>query len=476
MKTKLFFLLGLLLYCVNGFSQNQKIWTLQQCIDYAYENNLQIRQQMLSSETTKINAAQTKAAMLPSLNGSATNVYNYGKTVDMYTNSFATERVRSNNFYLSSNVTIFNGFQKYNNMRANMLSYEASKWDLQKMKDDIALSIASAYLQILYSEEQVTTATSQSEITRQQIERTQKLVDAGKINKQSLLELEAQLATEELSLVNAQNQLELAYLNLAQMLDLSDTKDFKIEKPIIPVNPDETFKNLNPGVIFEKAVSSQPSIKSAELKLQSSTMSFNATRGMRSPTLSMQGSIGTGYSGASKQLSGFTLSGYDTIGFTSATFEPVVAPSFQYDYKNIPFKDQFNDNVNKSFGFYLSIPIFNGWQTKTAVSRSKISMMMAELNLATVRNQLNKDIQQAYADVKAAYNKYNATLKSVNALETSFNFINERYTLNMLTTIEFNDSKNKLDKSKSDLLQAKYEFVFRLKILDFYQGKQLTIN
>ncbi|MFA6924987.1 MAG: TolC family protein [Bacteroidales bacterium] len=458
--------------------QTATTWSLQKCVDYALQNNINVKQQELNTKLSKSTLTQSYFSTLPTVNGSASHSYNYGKTIDRFTNLFATNEVLSQNFYLSSDITIFNGFQTYNTIRKNKTDYEASTFDLEKMKNDISLSIVSAYLAILYNEELYEQAKSQLEITKQQVELTGKLVDAGKLAKGNLLQIQAQAASEELQVTNAKNQLALSNLNLQQMLDLEPSANFKIEKPVVEL-PAEISVKAEPDKIFSEAVKIQPEIKSAELKVQSSQYNLFITKGMRSPSLSLRGAIGTGYSGASKTFKEYQYGSFDTIGYTfDVNHTPIISaiPSYTPIYENTPYKKQISDNINKSFGFYLTIPIFNGLQVKTNVDRAKINLLNAQYNLQLAKNTLSKSIQQAYADATAALNKYFSTLKSVEALQESYKYIEQKFDVGMVTTTDYNDAKNKVDKANLDLLQAKYDYIFRIKILDFYQGKPLVIN
>jgi outer membrane protein len=468
-KFVLFFLIFLFAYGVNA----QKIWSLQDCVDYALANNIQIKQQELSVQIAKINLLQSKVGLLPDLNGNISHSYNFGQTVDMYTNQFATDKVQSDNFYLSSSVTLFNGFQLLNTVKQNKVELEAGKFDADKMRNDISLNIATAYLQILYNIELLDNAQSQTAVTNLQVQRTEKLVDAGSAAKGVLLTLQAQQATEELSVVNAQNQLDLSYLTLVQLLDIQSADSFEIEKPLLDVSA-LSATILNPESVYGIAVGIQPEIKSSEPKLKSSEIGLSIAHGMRSPSLSLRGSYGTGYSGASTRLKdityGYSPSGYTSSGDTVFSIVPTAT------YENTPFKDQINKNKNKSISFNLTVPIFNGWRTNTAISKAKIAMLNAEYTLAVSKNTLYKTIQQAYADATASMNKYTASQKSVDAYKEAFKYAEQKFDVGLSNTLDYNDAKNKYAKAQSELLQAKYEYVFRMKVLDFYLGKPITLK
>ena len=451
-----------------------RVWSLEDCIQYAWDNNLQVKQQQLSTQLSKLQYDQSIANLFPNINGTATHVYNYGQTLDLYTNEFASNRVQSNNFAVTSNVVLFSALQMLNNLMQKRTDFLASRYDLEQMKNDIALTLATAYLQILYNIEVLAVAESQLELTQQQVERMKKLLAAETVTKGSLLTLEAQQAGEEMSVVNARNQLKLSYLTLVQMLDLPSAEGFEIVKPAL-VMPEASALLVSPQEVYNKSLETQPAIKAANLRITSAKKGVNMAYGALSPTLSLSGSWGTGYSGASKEAS-VTPGDPVLIGYTYPSLEEVYGPSFNYTYSVKSFGDQISDNQNKSFGLYLNVPIFNRWQVQTGISSAKIQYKMAELNYQTTASNLNKTIQQAHADALAALERYNAALKSVDAYQEAFVYTKQKYDVGLLNAIDYNDASTKLAKAKSDLLQSRYEFVFRVKVLDFYQGKPLNLN
>ena len=473
---KIFFLFIALVFAPNAFVKAQKVWSLKNCIDYAIANNIQVKQQQLGEQIAKISLTQSKLSLVPNLNGDASHAYNNGKTIDMYTNQFATSTVQSDNFYLSSSVTLFNGFQLLNTVKQNKINLQASEFDLEKMTNDISLNLSTAYLQILYNIELLKIANNQLAITNQQVKRTHELFDAGTVAKGTLLTIEAQSATDELNVVNAKNNLDLSYLTLTQMLDITSTDSFAIEVPKLDMAIESTIL-ATPDQIYSIASGKQPEIKSAELKVQSNEIGLAIARGMRSPNLSLRLNYGTGFSGASKKVNGYQSNGMDTIGYTSG-LSPlyVLAPNISPKYGDIPFKQQLNDNVNKSISLNLTIPIFNNWQVNANISKAKIAIENANLSLQLAQNTLLKSIQQAYADALASQNKYKASKKSVDALTEAYKYAEQKFDVGLLNTTEYNDAKNKLAEAESNRLQAKFEYVFRLKILDFYMGKPIELK
>lgn len=451
----------------------QKEWTLEDCIDHAFKNNIQIKQYMLGVEQAEIGLKQSKINMLPNLNGYISHGWNWGQAVDRFTNQFATERVRSNNFYGQSSFTVFDGFQKVNTVRQNQLDVMAGKLDADDFMDNIALSIATAYLQILFAEELLEIANNQLDITNQQVLRMEKLVTAGTLAKGDLLMIEAQAAAEELQVIEAQNNLNLSYLTLAHMLDLTSAEELSIVKPEIELYESQSML-MTPEQIYSNAVNKRPGIKSTELKVESAAKGLAIARGGQSPTLSMVASWGTGFSGAQKiGINPFFEE--VPIGYDSE-MNPVYSKIQRYENFEIkPFNDQFTDNNNRTLDFRLNIPIFNGWYTRSNISRAHIAIRNAQYEYESARLQLNKTIQQAYADASAAMKKYAASDKKVEATEESFKYSEQRFNVGMLTALDFNNSKNELQRAQSELLQAKYDYVFKTKVLDFYMGIPISL-
>ncbi len=449
-------------------------WSIEDCINHAVENNLRIQQQRLGVDIARENLNQSRSNRIPSLNANASHSYNYGRTLDPITNEFVTDRIRTNNFSVSSGVTLFSGFQIRNNIERDNYELQSSMLDVETMEKDISLAVASAYLQILFSKEMVAMAENHLEVTRQQVERTRQLVDAGTLARGSLLTMQAQEASEELRLVNANNQLRLAYLDLMQLLDLREDIDFRIEVPEIEIVESDVV-DYSPMQLYGTAVQIQPDIRSAELQVRSAEKSYDIARGGYSPRLSLSGSMGTGYSEARLEISEVIEADPRHIGQT-ASGEAVFGPSFNYDYRVIPFGDQIEENLNRSIGLFLQIPVFNNLQVRSNVNRSQIALENARLQRQIVREQLYKTIEQAYQDAKAALQSYQATEKNLEALEESFRYTEQRFNVGMVNTIEYNDAKNRLSAAESELLQSKYEYVFRVKILEYYIGNPISLQ
>jgi outer membrane protein len=462
---------------LSSSSFSQKLWSLEDCINYAFDHNLDIKKQVLAVELNKSQVLQSKLSLLPDLNANATNVWNIGATIDMYTNTFATTTVRSNNFYVASNMTLFNGLSKFNTVKQNQLNLLASRYDLDVIQDNISLSIAGYYLDVLFNGELLDVAREQLRITKEQTARTAKLVEAGSLAKGDLLNIQAQESNEELNVVETENLLSISYISLQQLIDFPVSRDFRIEKPELKAveKPDVV---LTPEQMFQAALITRPEIKSADMRVKSAEKSLAIARGVITPTLSVGGSWGTGYSGASKEIDPNSTPSVtaEPIGITQNSHDTVLGFYRNYNYRTKSFSNQFSDNDNKSIGFYLRIPIFNGWSGRTAISQARIQMDQANVELEITKRNLRKSIEQAYADAVAALKKYNSSLQKVNAQEESFKYAQQKLDVGMITSYDYNANKKDLTKAQSDLLQAKYDFIFKTTILDFYMGHPISIN
>lgn len=452
-----------------------KTWLLEECIDYAIKNNISVKQSELNTDLAQVNLTQSEANLLPNLNGNGSHSYNYGRTIDRFTNQFATQQVLSQNLSLSSDINLFSGLQNLNTIKEYKYSFLAGKYDIDKMKNDISLNVASDYLQILYNMEALENSMNQKKITEAQADRTKMLVDAGSAARGTLLDIQAQLASEELNVTTAQNNLDISYLTLAQLLNLQSAEGFVIVKPELSV-ANEALLTTTPAQIYNSAVTNLPEIKSADNKVKSADKAVDVAWGGLSPKLSFSASYGTGYSGAALQAVGAPVfKGFTPIGFTSLG-DTVYSPSYSSPkYEKVPLSDQYKNNVNKSFGFYLTVPIFNRFQTKTAIDRAKIQKQSAELTVELTKLTIQKNIQQAYSDANAALKKYASSQKALEAVQESFKYTEQKFNVGMVNTNDFNTAKNKLITTQSQVLQAKYEFVFKTKVLDFYQGKPLKL-
>ena len=455
-KKGIFLLLifGIMFFSVALFAQKQ--WTLEECITYAYENNLNIQQSMLNVESSDLDLKQSKINLAPSLNAGARQNFGWGRTLDPQTNLYQTQQTATTSFNINSDVTLFDGLQQMNNIRKNQFDFLADKYDSDKIRNDISLNIAAAYLLILFNVELTNNSQRQVDISNEQISRTEKQVEAGSLARGSLFDIQAQGATEEANLIANRNKVVLAYLDLMQLLDLEASNEFDIEKPDLEITSQPTL--LPPEMIYNKSLTLMPEIKSAEFRLESAGRTLAMSKGARSPRIYASGSFGSLYS---DQIYNAV---YDNDGqFTGWG-----------DTKS--FDDQLIDNRNGSVLIGMTIPIFNGYQVSTNIKKSQIYYENVNLELELEKNKLRKNIESSYADAIGAYQTFIARKKSVDALKESFIYTEEKFNVGMVNATDYNVSKIQLANAESDLSSAKFDYIFKTKILDFYLGRELTLT
>lgn len=419
----------------------QQVWTLQDCINYAFDNNIDIKKQVLAVEGGKADLLQRKLNTLPSINAGASTVNNWGRTIDQYTNTFAQTRVRSDNLYIQGNFSLFNGLQKINQIKRGQLSMEYSQFFLDDLMDDIALTVAGYYLDILFNKEILLVAREQHEVTLQQVNRMAKLVEAGTLAKGDLLNIQAQAALEEVQVIESENRLEISFLSLMQLIDFPVGEDFDVTVPRLR-SVEEPSIEITSDQIYSYALQNRPEVKLAEINVDIALKDISLARGQTSPVISMGGTWASGYSGLNPD----------------------------------GWSQQLKDNNNRTVGFYLNIPIFNGWQVRNNITRAKLAKESAEYDLQLTKNNLNKMIQQSYADAVAALKTYGASLKQVEAQSESFKYAEQKFDVGLLNSVEYNQIKKELTAAQSDLLQAKYDYIFKTTILSFYMGNPLSIE
>ena len=426
----------------------QESWTLQQCIDYAMENNLQVKLQELNETLARYQLTGTKANMFPTLNGSASYNINWGRTNDPTTFQFVTEEIQTSTLSLSTSMTLFAGLRQLNTIKQNKLDISATHFQTEAVKNNIMLSITSAYLQILMSQENINSLKKQLEVSEAQYQQTKKLVDAGVIPAGDLLTVKAQLANDSMNLVTVENTLDMSILSLKILLQFDPAKELSVANPDIDMLQIYQPDVEGPEAVFNYAVDNQPQIKSAEFSLLSAEKGLMVAKGAHSPTISLGGNVRTNYS----------------------SYE---APPFIIKE---PFFTQLDNNFTQSVGININVPIFNGLRTQLGVRQAKVQVLQRKYQFQQQSDQLKQDIYKAYTDAKAAYKRYQATNKNVEALETSFQYTKSRFDLGAVNALDYSIATSNLAIARIDMINAKYDYLFKLKVLDFYQGKPITLE
>jgi outer membrane protein len=461
------------------------IWSLAEAVTQAKQNNLQIKQSQLNRGLVQADLTQSNFSRLPSINGNASHSYNYGANRDPLTGDFLNaQRIRSNNLSASASVPLFAGFQQVNLIKQNRLALQASEQDVLASQNDITLQVITSYLNILFTQELIKTRQLQRDLSRQQLNRTTILFKSGSVAENAVLDLQSQLANDEFNLIEAQNQLDISRVTLIQLLNLQGITEFQVEVPEIP-EPDENPVIIDGKEVYETALQTQPAIKAADLRVLSAARALDVARGSYYPTLSFGASIFTGYSTSRSlfddQNPEVTVTGYRQQVFYAddkgnVPLAPVYVPITDVNFPELEygFMDQLKDNVGKQLSFTLQIPVFNGFQSRINVQRAKLSQQNAGLNADIAKNNLRQTIEQAYVDAVAAQRKYVAAKEQITAAEKNYRNAELRLNSGVINTVDFNVIANNFNTAQSNLIQAKYDYTFKLKVLDFYQGKDLS--
>jgi len=456
-----------------------KKWTLRECVDYAIENNLTIKQSEFDISLAEIDRKDAIGNFIPSLNLNGSHSWNSGLTTDVTTGVLRNQTTQTTSGGVSSGVLIYRGLQNHNQLRKADLSILANRYQLDKMKDDISLNVINAYLQVLFGKEAVNVAIPQIEITREQLNRTNRLVEAGTIPKGDLLDIHATLANDEQNLIITQNNVEIALISLAQLLQLSDYENFDIADEEIETLPLINLADYSVDAIYEKALANRNEIKVAQTNIDIAEKDIKLAKGALQPTLSGFYNWNSRYSNLDR-IVGFEVDPNNptrVIGQVETTGDNVIT-SNETPILGDPegFSDQFFDrNKGSSFGLSLSIPIFNGFRASNNVKRAEVFYEKQINRLGEEELALEKIIHTVYADALGALKLYEATQKSLEAREESFRYAQEKFNVGVMNSFDFSLIKNQLVVSNSDFLRAKYDFIFRVKLLEFYYGIKVDI-
>lgn len=456
----------------------QEKWSLKQCVEYAMANNISVKQEDVRARLAELTLQQSKLSRYPSANIGASAGLNTGRSIDPTTNEFTTQSIFTSGINFQTGVDIFNFFSKQNTIAGDRYSAEAARANVDKLRNDIALNVAAAYLQALLSIEQANISEVQVNQTLAQLNNTRKLVDAGTLPELNAAELEAQLARDSSTLITAQGTVAQNLLLLKALLNLDAGKPFEIETPEVENIPIEPLATLQPEDVYRLALANLPLQRVNSLRLAASHKYVAAARGQMYPTLSLGASIQTNYSNLKNNAdpNSFVQTGFQPIGFVKGTTDTVLTPSFAPTrFFADPLGTQFGDNFRNFVGLNVSIPLFNGGIARTNWQRAKLNVRTSELQQEQDNYTLKQDIYTAYTNAVTALQRFNAAEKSVQTAEKAFNFANRRYEFGLLNSIDLITNQSNLFRARLERSAAQYEYVFRVKVLEFYRGQGIRM-
>ncbi len=459
-------------YCLaQTDSLNKKIFSLKECVETGIENNIPVKQSELVAQSAKADWQKAKANLLPDLNGNWGYGWNQGRAIDPFTNGYIDQRFSSSSIGLNAGITLFSGLQLQNLIRQTGYAFHASEMEWQQSKDKLTLDIILAYLTVLNAEDTWRIMLEQTNVTRKQVERLNVLVEKGAIGTYLLSDMKGQLSGDEINTVNNFAALQTAKLNLAQLMNIPYDKNMQLQRL-----PESDLLEMYPATaqqVYAASLKSLAQIKAVDLRVKSAEREVSVAKGGYFPTLRFIGNLGTNYSSISNSLIPTTTIESPTGAYVMIdnTKTPVYEEKQNYDQRKISYNTQFKNNLGSYIGLSLSVPIFNNLQVTTNVKKAKLQANYAHLESENTKLILRQTIEKAYVDMTSAYERYKALLEQVMQYKESFRAAEIRFNLGTIVSTEYLITKNNYDRARLNLTQTWYEYIFRTRILDFYQGK-----
>lgn len=476
--TPLMFLFSFATFAQQEKNKTHFDWTLQNTIHFALEHNISIQQSAINERLSLLTLRQSQYALLPSLNVSPTLGISKGRSIDPTTNQFVVGSYQFLSANANSNVLVFGWFQQRNTISKNNLTWQSSKADLEQLKNDVSLNVATGFLRVLMAKEQIIVNEKQVALSKEQLIQTQKFAAVGRLPELNVAQLEAQLASDSAALIAALTDYNASILDIKALLNLSFDEPFEAIAPDLPMEERIALQNMNPEYIYTQAIENIPSVKSADYKLKAAQKGWNAARGGLLPQLSIGGQLGSNWTSTFKQVSGFTPGADQNTGAfvnVNGTRLDVLQPGIIPIYTNVGLFNQLENNFRQTVSATLNIPIFNGWQSQFAVRQAKLNVQNQELNQYQTELKLKQDVYKAHNDATNAVQKYNASKRSKEAAQRAYDYAVKRYELGLTNTIEYLSTQNNLYKAEATLLNSKYDLIFKLKVIDYYLGKELVL-
>lgn len=468
----------ILLFTASVAKAQDTTWTLQKTIQYALDNNIDIKQNVLNERLTALELQLSRLQQLPGASLTSNVGRSYGRSVDPTTNLFINQGYSF--FGLNGNVDVllFGWFQKRSLISQNALLNKAATADLDQLKDDVSLNVATAFLRILMAKEQITIQQGQLQYSNKQRDQTKSFVTSGRSPELDLAQMDAQVATDSSAYYTAVSNYQQAILDMKAIMNFDIAAPFDVVAPEVDESTLSEIASVNPEDVYATAQGHFGSIKSGQLKLDAAKKGLEANRSSLYPQLSAGGQFGTNYASTLKELTGANITGSQPNGdFININNQivPVQTPSYDYTSRTTPFGNQLSNNFRHTYALTLSVPLFNGWNTRTIINRSKIDVASKNYTLESTKLKLKQDVYKAYYDAKVAVQKYYASKKADEASERAYNYAQQRYELGLMNALELLTTQNTALKAKSEALSAKYDMVFKLKVIDYYLGKEIKL-
>lgn len=467
--------------------QAQSSWSLEKCITTAQQNSLMIKQSQYLISNAELTEKANKFNRLPTINGRISAGYQLGRTIDPTTNEFESQNIGFNSYSVDASIPLYTGGRIVNSIKQSTIDLEAAQLDAQAASNDISLQVAGAYLGILLAEEQLQAARKRLELSNSQLVQTEKMIQAGTLPANDRLDFEAQIALDEQTIIEAENLVTINYLNLKQLMVVDPGEDISVLKPDVVIPADANPDAFRLNEVFTSALGTQPQIRAGELRIQSAELGERIAQASTLPSVFLFGGLNTNYSSVAKDFANANFENAEFVPdfdntrpvLVNEQEPPITVTEFTFVGVEIPdqsFVDQVNQNFGQNFGISVNIPIYNNHSNRFAMQRAKLNALTAQVNYEQTRQLLRTDVQRSITDAKAARESYKATQRSVDAAQAAYQNAQKRFDLGAINSLEFTTARNNLDRAQVDLIRAKYQYLFNLKIVDFYMGRQLKLD
>lgn len=463
------------------WSQNQT-WSLERCVSYALENNLNLQQAQLNTRNSELDLKQNQYNRLPNVSGSVSAGYQFGRTIDPTTNEFSSTSIGFNSYSINGGATLFNGNAINNSIKRARLDYQSMQLDLETQQQTIALTVATAYLNVLLAQEQLSNTQFQLDLSQQQLEQTNRLIEVGQLPANSRLDLEAQLARNRQLNIEAQNSVAITTLNLKQLLQLDPGQPMALDVPEVEIDQATLVREFQVEEVYLAALQTQPDVRSAELQMQSAQYGEKIARSGYLPTLTVFGSLSTNYSSVNPDFTNPNLDNAELVESapTPVTIngDPALATFFDLEgivFPTTPYIDQFTENFGQSLGVSMRIPIYSNHSNRINTERARLNVIGAEIQSRQIRDQLKVNVQNAVTNFKASRDAFLAAERSLTASQAAFSDAQRRFDLGAINAFDYNNAVDNLDIARTELTRAKYQLLFNLKVVEFYLGEPLEL-
>jgi len=455
---------------------SQEVWTLEECVRHAVENNIEIRNALVNEELIKINTLQARHDRFPSLTANSNLGNNFGRTIDPSTNQFRSQNLTFNSWSFNVSIPVFNGFAITNSIKQAELQQRAASYDTKQVLDDIQLTVVTFYLNALFAEDNLTNARNQLEISTRQMERMQRLIDAGAMSRGEIFDLQVQVALDEERVVMGENAVDQAMIQLKNLLMLDPAEQMQLDRPELDVPEADPLLTIDFQLLYNRALETQASVKSSELQIQAAEKGEKVASGSLMPSIFLGGSLSSNYSSRAQEITGFQTV-FDEIPATINGDAALIGfPNVVPNFRDQAYFDQLEANFGYGVGLTLSIPIYNNFRNRHNVQRAKLNTIRVQNQDELLRQRLRTSISQAQADARAASKSYQAAQRALDASEMALRNSERKLEAGTATAFELVNAQNVLNNSRNNVLQSRYDYIFKLKVIDYYLGNPITLD